>query len=146
MKSSKGNAPNTHMYIKIYFPKLCGKLWNFLSLSILYVSLLEYLLWSIYNMGFHGSSDGKESAYNAGDLSSIPALGWSPGEGNGDPLQYSWLDENFMDRGAWQTIVHGVTKSQTWLSVYNIDICVFVFITLSLLYMHTFMPSHMHMY
>ena len=44
----------------------------------------------------------------------VPSLGWedSPGEGNGNPLQYSCL-ENSMDRGAWQTTVHGVTKSQT---------------------------------
>ena len=46
-----------------------------------------------------GGSDGKESACNAGDLSSVPGLGRSPGEGNGDPLQYSCL-ENSMDRGA----------------------------------------------
>ena len=45
-------------------------------------------------------SDGKESACNAGDLSSIPGLGRSPGEGNGNPFQYSCL-ENPMDRGAW---------------------------------------------
>ena len=93
-----------------------------------------------------GGSDCKESACSAGDPDSIPRPGRSPGEGNGDPLQYSWLDENFMDRGAWQTTVHGVTKSQAWLSVYDIDICAFVFITLSLLYMHTFTPSHTHMY
>ena len=47
-----------------------------------------------------GGSDGKTSAYNAGDLGSIPGLGRSPGEGNGNPLQYSCL-ENHMDRGAW---------------------------------------------
>jgi len=47
----------------------------------------------------HGS-DGKASIYNAGDLGSIPGLGRSPGEGNGNPLQYSCL-ENPMDRGAW---------------------------------------------
>ena len=57
----------------------------------------------------------KESACNAGDLGLIPGLGRSPGEGNGYPLQYSGL-ENSMDRGAWQTMVHGVTKSQTGLS------------------------------
>ena len=57
-----------------------------------------------------GGSDGKESAYNAGDPGSIPRLGRFPGEGNGNPLQYSCL-ENSMDRGAWQTTVHGVTKS-----------------------------------
>ena len=50
----------------------------------------------IYISGFPGSSDGKASAYNAGDLSSIPELGRSPGEGNGNPLQYSCL-ENPMD-------------------------------------------------
>ena len=50
--------------------------------------------------GFPGGSDGKESAHNAGDSGVIPELGKSPGEGNGNPLQYSCL-ENFMDRGAW---------------------------------------------
>ena len=50
--------------------------------------------------GFPGGSDGKASACNAGDPGSIPGLGRSPGEGNGDPLQYSCL-ENSMDRGAW---------------------------------------------
>ena len=60
-------------------------------------------------------SDGKASAYNVGDLSLIPGWGRSPGEGNGYPLQYSCL-ENPMDRGAWWAAVHGVAKSQTWLS------------------------------
>ena len=59
---------------------------------------------------FRGS-DGKESACNAGDLGSIPGLGRSPGEGNGNPLQYPCLG-NPMDTGAWQATVHGVTKSQ----------------------------------
>ena len=63
-------------------------------------------------MGFPGGSDGKESASNAGDLGSIPGSGRSPGEGNGNPLQYSCL-ENPMDRGAWWAIVHGVAKSWT---------------------------------
>ena len=49
---------------------------------------------------------------NAGDPCSIPGLGRSPGEGNGNPLQYSCL-KNSMDRGAWWATVHGVTKSQT---------------------------------
>ena len=48
----------------------------------------------------------------AADVCSIPELGRYPGDGNGNPLQYSCL-ENSMDRGAWQAIVHGVTKSQT---------------------------------
>ena len=55
------------------------------------------------------SSVSKESACNAGDPGSIPGLGRSPAEGNGNPLQYSCL-ENPMDRGAWQAIVHGVTR------------------------------------
>ena len=55
------------------------------------------------------SSDGKESACKAGDPDSIPGLGRSPGEGNGNPLQYPFL-ENSMDRGAWQARVHGVTR------------------------------------
>ena len=63
---------------------------------------------------FPGGSDGKESACNAGDPGLIPGLGRSPGEGNGNPLQYSCL-ENSMDRGAWQATVHGVAKSQTQL-------------------------------
>ena len=60
----------------------------------------------------------KASACNAGDLGSIPGSGRSPGEGNGNPLQYSCL-ENPMDRGAWQAIVHGVPKSRTRLSDYH---------------------------
>ena len=55
---------------------------------------------------------------NAGDLGSIPGLGRSPGERNGYPLQYSGL-ENSMDRGTWQATVHGVAKSQTWLSNFH---------------------------
>ena len=55
------------------------------------------------------SSVSKESACNAGDPGSIPGWERYPGEGNGDPLQYSCL-ENPMDRGAWQATVHGVAK------------------------------------
>ena len=65
-------------------------------------------------MGFPGGSDGEESAHDMGHLGSIPGLGRSSGEGNGYPLQYSFL-ENSMDRGAWQAIVHGVKKNQTRL-------------------------------
>ena len=64
------------------------------------------------NGDFPGSSDGKASAYNAGELGSIPELGRSPGAGNGNPLQYSCL-ENPMDRGVWRATVHGVTESDT---------------------------------
>ena len=61
-------------------------------------------------MGFSGGSDGEASAYNVGDLGSVPGSGRSPGEGNDYPLQYSGL-ENPMDRGAWWATVHGVAKS-----------------------------------
>ena len=62
----------------------------------------------LYNyLGFPGGSVCKESACNAGDLGSIPELGRSPGEGNGNPLQYSCL-ENPMDRGTWQATVANV--------------------------------------
>ena len=60
-------------------------------------------------MGFPCSSVGKESACSAGDLGSLPGSGRSPGEGNGNPRQYSCL-ENPMDRGAWWATVHGVTR------------------------------------
>ena len=60
-------------------------------------------------MGFLGSSVSKESDCSAGDLGSIPELRRSPGEVNGNPLQYSCL-ENPMDRGAWQSTVYGVTR------------------------------------
>ena len=63
---------------------------------------------------FPGGSDGKASVYNAGDPGSVPGWGRSPGERNGNPLQYSCL-ENPMDRDAWWATVHGVAKSQTWL-------------------------------
>ena len=66
-------------------------------------------------MGFPGGSVGKESACNAEDLSSIPGLGKFLGERNGNPLQYSCL-ENPMDRGAWRATVHGVIKSWAQLS------------------------------
>ena len=64
---------------------------------------------------FLGGSDGKASVYKAGDPGSIPGLGRSPGEGNGNPLQYYCL-ENPRDRGAGQATVHGLAKSQTRLS------------------------------
>ena len=62
--------------------------------------------------GFPGGSDSKESACNLGELSSILGSRRSPGEGNGNPLQYSCL-ENPMDREAWRATVHRIEKSQT---------------------------------
>ena len=70
-------------------------------------------MWAV--SGFPGGSEVKASACNVGDLGLIPGLGRSPGEGNGNPLQYSCL-ENPMDGGAWWATVHGVAKSRTRLS------------------------------
>ena len=66
-------------------------------------------------LGFPDNSDGKESACSAGDSGSIPGLGRSPEEGNGNPLQYSCL-QNPMDGGNRQVTVHGVAESWTQLS------------------------------
>ena len=68
-----------------------------------------------YLMGFPGSSDGKESACNVGNLGWIPELGRYSGGGHDNPLQYSCL-ENPHDRGTRRATVHGVTKIQTRLS------------------------------
>ena len=68
-------------------------------------------------MCFPDSSDGKESASNAGDLGSIPRLGREPGEGNGNPLQHYCL-ENPMDR-VLRATTHGITKSWTGLSNFH---------------------------
>ena len=68
-----------------------------------------------------GGSDGKECTCNVGYLGSIPRLRRSPGKGHGNPLQYFCL-ENPSDRVAWQATVHGVTKSQTWLSHFHVHL------------------------
>ena len=87
------------------------KTWAFLGRIIFLMELPQ-----VYDQGqFLGGSDGKQSTCNAGDPGSIPASRRSPGEGNGNPLQFPCL-ENPMDRGAWQAPVHGVPKSQTQLS------------------------------
>ena len=64
------------------------------------------------SLGFPGGSDGTESACSAADPGLIPESGRSSGEGNGNPLQYSCL-ENSMNRGAWRATVYGVAKSWT---------------------------------
>ena len=64
------------------------------------------------HMGVPGGSDSKESACNTGDPGSIPRSGRSPREGNVNPLQFSCL-KNSLGREAWQSTLHGVTKSQT---------------------------------
>ena len=78
----------------------------------LYMYLFFFKIFS--HLGYYRvlSSDSKESACNSGDIGSIPGLERSHGGGNSNPLQYSCL-EDYMDRGAWQAIVHGVAKSWT---------------------------------
>ena len=63
-------------------------------------------------LDFLGGSDDKASVYNAGDLGSIPGFGRSPGEGHGNPVQCSGL-ENLLDRGAWRAKIHGEAESDT---------------------------------
>ena len=80
-----------------------------------YVTLNFIVTYLNMSVGFSCGSDGKESICNVGDLGSIPGLGRSLGEGHGNPLQYSCL-ENSLDRGAWPlwlATVHRVTKSWT---------------------------------
>ena len=73
----------------------------------------------MWSLSFPGGSDGKEAACSEGDLGSIPGLGRSPREGNGNPLQYPCL-ENSMDEKAWQATVHGVIKSWPQLSDFTL--------------------------
>ena len=84
--------------------------------------------------GFPGSSDGKAFACYAGDPDSVSGSGSPPGEGNGNPPQYSCL-ENSMDRRAWWTAVHGVEKIWTQLSNFH-------FLT----FVHDYWKSHNWLY
>ena len=76
-------------------------------LTLINATKLGRLLTLSYNLDFPGGSHGKASAYNVGDLGSIPGSRRSPGERNGNPLQHSCL-ENLMDRKAWWAKVHGL--------------------------------------
>ena len=83
------------------------------TLNHKFLDLMKRASFQFHN--FPGGSDGKASAYNLGDPGLIPGSGRSPGEGNGNPLQYSCL-ESPMDGGAWWATVRGVTRSHTRLS------------------------------
>ena len=104
--------------------KACAQQWRPESTSILLGTHLFFLTPTIllrytsHTIGFPGGSDSKVSVCNVGDLGSIPGSGRFPREGNGNPLQYSCL-ENPMDRGAWLAIVHGVAKSWRRLSDFS---------------------------
>ena len=108
-------------YFWISWPSAMKK-WHFNSALSLFstFSILNEVLNDRIKVkeGFLGGSDSKESAWNAGDLGSIPGSGRTPGEGHGNPLHYSCL-ENPMDRGAWKAAVRGVTKNRTQLKQLN---------------------------
>ena len=105
-----------------FLAPVCAGFWPVMkvpeSLGFLFVNYVLPLLASNDNLykvqitDFPGGSFGKDSAYSAEDLGSIPGSGRSPGEGNGNPLQYSCLG-NPMDRVAWWATVHGITESDT---------------------------------
>ena len=81
--------------------------------------LLKACLVSIWvKQGFPGGSVSKEAAWNSGDMGSIPGSRRSPGGGNDNPLQYSYL-ENPTDRGVWPATDHGVAKNWTWQTWLN---------------------------
>ena len=100
----------SYLYILEIKPLLVTSFEDIFSQSIDFLFVLYGFLCSVED--FAGGSDSKVSAFNAGDPGSIPRWGRSPGEGNGNPLQYSCL-ENPMDGGAWWATVHGVTESDT---------------------------------
>ena len=79
------------------------------------IKLINFFILQFTILGFPGASEVIVSAWNVGDSGLIPESGRSPGEGNGNPLQYSCL-ENPMEGGAWWATVHGVTKSRTRLN------------------------------
>ena len=120
--------PTLSAYSTSFYPVVASSLYTWskpdISRSLL-IPLLpsSYFFFLIVQFGnafdvlwdLPGDSHSEESVCNAGDPGSIPGLGRSCGEGNGNPLQYSCLESPW-DRGAWWAIVHGVTKSLTWLS------------------------------
>ena len=120
---SAGNLPNPGIKprspalqaISLLY-ELPGKLWASSRSSFLHSGQQRRINRRVFKtVGFPGGSDGKASACIVGDLGSTTGLGRSPAEGNGNPLQYSCL-ENSMDGEAWWATVHGVAKSQTRLS------------------------------
>ena len=103
------------LYINFLPQKYC-ELVKYLNCFLKTMNMIyHFICYNYVCIGFPGGSEVKASACNVGDLGSIPGLGRSPGEGNGNPLQYSCL-KNPMDGGAWWGTVHRVAKSWTRLS------------------------------
>ena len=95
------------------YPPLC----HILGWALIYCFFIRQQFWNniFYRNGLSRWLSGKESSCQAGDKGLIPGSERSPGEGNGNPLRYSCL-ENCVDRGAWRAAVHEVAQNQTWLS------------------------------
>ena len=125
--SLPSSTPSHHSGLSSLHPTANFHWPSILHMVNVYVSMLLFQLFHPFlPLCFPGGSDGKASTCNAGDLGLIPGSGRSPGEGNGNPPQYSCL-ENSMDWGAWKATVHGVTKSWTRLR----DFTFFRFFTFS---------------
>ena len=111
----------TNLCLQIYYKSVVHMVKN---LPAMQETTVQFWIWKIHRtrdrlltpvfLVFPCGSDGKESTYNTGDPGSIPRSRRSPGEGNGNPLHYSCL-ENPRDGGAWWAVVYGVTQSRTWL-------------------------------
>ena len=113
--SHQGSHLDIYWKLKQRKPKQNPHILNECVLTMLWLSAWNHLWRFSHGQDFPGGSEGKASAYSAGYPGSISGSGRSPEEGNGNPLQYSCL-ENLMDRGAWRSTVHGIAKSQTQLS------------------------------
>ena len=108
------NVTMVNTLLTSFVPLNCFLLWDLSLIYLVWFTLRGLPL----EVGFPGSSDGKESACNAGDPGLISGSEMSPGEENGCLLQYSCL-ENPVDWGAWWATVHGVTKNRTWLNDFH---------------------------
>ena len=98
-------------YVHLYVHPCCCK-WHYFFLFFFMAEYQPFVRVYHFFGGFPGGSEVKASASNAGDPGSVPGSGRSPGEGNGNPLQYSYL-ENPMDGEAWYATVHRVAESAT---------------------------------